>query len=209
MWKRRLWTMASACVLLLATPRESSAGLGEWIWEMSGPSMVGVLIECRASIADEIVDSCTVAGAPVRKRRVDRKFWLALGGGLYGSTGKNADGTDYRGGKVWMLAFDPMLEVQSVNKKVGVYHGVIGMSYNLMFGSGFSSFTNAGFKLRPLGILIPLPEGYKLDVAYNLRLYPNGFSADAFGFVPGSPPGPGTESVHSVSIGLRLPFNTP
>jgi hypothetical protein len=207
MLKRWRWTVAGTCVLLLATPREGSAGIGEWIWEMSGPMMVGGVVECRYSVLDGGWDSCTVSGVPLRQRKYDQKLWLALAGGIYGSTGKNSDGTDYRGGKVWMLAFDPMIEIQSAgNDRFGIYHGVFGVSYNLMFGPDFSSFTNAAFKLRPIGFFVPFIKNTKLDVAYNLRLYPNGFSADAFGLTSEVPSGPGTETVHSISIGLRLPL---
>ena len=57
-------------------------------------------------------------------------------------------------------------------------------SSHFLFGPDFRRFTNAGFKLRPIGVEI----GDHWEVALNFRLYPDGFGADQFGFGP-SPEG--------------------
>ena len=121
---------------------------------------------------------------------------------MYFSLGKNAGGQDYEFGKTWMLTFDPMFEMVTKEKQGGnfaVYHGLLGVSYNLLLGSEFRRFTNAAFKLRPLGV------SYKrVNFEYNLRVYPNGFSADEFGKLPLVPEANRAEAVHGFSIGIAI-----
>jgi hypothetical protein len=134
------------------------------------------------------------ATAPVRK------VWFSFEGGLYFSTGKDASGQDYEAGKTWMVAFDPMIEIQTVDRgRFKMYHGVMGMSYNLLFGPDFDKFTNVAFKLRPIGVII----NNRFNIAYNLRVYPRGFTADQFGKIPTTPSENKSETVHSFSVGFR------
>ena len=207
MSRRRLGigVLLAAC---LAMPTRSSAdSLIDLIWEMSGPQMIGFLSECRIAL-DGSFEHCKVFEKKVvgPGARSTTKVWLSLQGGPFFSTGKNASGQDYKFFKVGMIAFDPMLEVQSVTRSNGfaMYHGVLGVSYNLLFGEGFDTFTNVAFKLRPIGLTFPLGGGWKFDLEYNVRLYPSGFSADEFGKVPVAPPLNRAETVQGVGLGLRF-----
>lgn len=199
---RRLWTTASVLMMLFAGPHAASAGIIEILAEMSGPQMIGGLVECRVGV-DAVLEQCTVVGWKVAGSgvRSSTKMWLSLEGGAYVSTGHDVDGQDYEFGKTYMLAFDPMIEIQTVSRpKWGMYHGVMGASYNFLVGEGFRKFTNVGFKLRPIGVII----ANRLNIAYNLRLYPSGFTADQFGRLPVVPESTKPEAVHGISVGYRF-----
>src|SRR4030095_1539911 len=100
MVKRGAWVILAAAVLVLFTPRAGSAGIGEWIWEMSGPSMLGATSGCSVSLK-KTLHRCSIFGFPVPLRspvgpQADTpeaaietvppglgKVWLGLGGGTY------------------------------------------------------------------------------------------------------------------------------
>ena len=50
MLKRGVWMVLVWRLLVLATPRTGSAGIGELIWEMSGPQFVGGGIQCKFTL---------------------------------------------------------------------------------------------------------------------------------------------------------------
>jgi hypothetical protein len=203
MSQHRLLTVVCVFAALLAFPKEgkAAAGIIEIIIEMSGPQMLGFLVECRVPL-DGTLDQWTVVGKKVAGQDAPppRKLRFALEGGVYVSTGHDVDGLDYEFGKTYMLAFDPMLEIETVTRpRFAMYHGVMGASYNFLFGEGFRKFANVGFKLRPIGVVI----ANRVDLSYNLRLYPNGFTADQFGMLPLVPESGGPEAVHGIVIGYR------
>jgi hypothetical protein len=207
--------------MLIVFPRTASAGLGELILEMSGPRMAGVGYECRLQF-DGRWESCKISGGVgVVARNVPRdKMWLSLGGNYYWSVKAKVNGVQYDWWDVQMLAFDPMLEIESKSweqcSQVGntrvcdgnkikrqIYHGVIGMTYNVLWGD-FPTFANAGVKLRPIGIVIPVSDKIGIDLSYDLRLYPTRFTAEDFGRVPVEAEGKGAEAVHAFVFGIRL-----
>jgi hypothetical protein len=95
-----------------------------------------------------------------------------------------------------MLTFDPMIEGVSVgNAGKGLYHGA-GITTDFLVGQHFKRFGNAGFKIRPAGLVVPLGDRLTLDLSFNLRIYPRRFTAEDFG-VPGSPED-GVEVVRSI-----------
>lgn len=207
MTQQRFGMAVCLVVALLAFPRAGSAGMGEVILGMSGPQLIGYpLIQCRV-VLDSTARSCEVSGRTFAGRWAQSKIRLTLEGGPYFSTGKDAEGQDYQFFKIGMLAFDPMLEIESwrstSENRFAVYHGVLGVSYNLLFGSGFDSFTNVALKVRPIGVMFPAGKRFRVEVEYNLRLYPNAFSADEFGKVPLVPASTTGEAVHSFSFSVR------
>ena len=196
MLARRTLTVVGMVTVLLGMPRTTSAGIIDVIWEMSGPQLLGGSFECRLGL-NGAVGPCGIAGFQVNAHKPALPVWLSLAEGLYVSTGKNASGQDYEFGKTWMVAFEPMLEVQSFNAGgLQIYHGVMGLSYDFLFGD-FSSFSNVGFKLRPVAFMIR----DRIVIAYNLRLYPRGFTADQFGKVLLAPADTKPETVHGFTIG--------
>ncbi|HEU4693713.1 MAG TPA: hypothetical protein VFS23_35360 [Vicinamibacterales bacterium] len=202
---QRLWMIASAFAVLLISPRIAEAGIGEFIWEMSGPQMVGGGIECKLNFSGD-VELCYItipitglAKAPMRPRR----FRVSLDGGVYVSTGKNAGGVDYEAWKTWMLAFDPMIELVTWDNlkddnRQEIYHGLMGVSYNVLFGPDFRRFANAGVKLRPIGY-----RYRRVNFEFDLRIYPNGFSADQFGKAAAPEPNR-AEVTYGFSMGIAF-----
>jgi hypothetical protein len=205
---RRVWMVATVFVVMLIGPRVAEAGIGEFIWEMSGPQMVGGGIQCKFSITTGELEIC-YATIPVSLRlaqdRPKRRFRVSFDGGIYTSTGKDAGGVDYEAFNTWMLAFDPVIELVTYdNFKSGgarreVYHGVMGVSYNVLFGSDFRRFTNAAVKLRPIGY-----RHGRFNVEFDLRMYPNGFRADQFGEVSPEPEPNRAETTWGFSVGIAF-----
>lgn len=207
MSQRRFLTIAGALVMLFSCPRDGSAGIIEIIGEMSGPSMIGFPAECRVQLNGTGEYKCDIYAHLVGVRQFQQqRLWLSFEGGPYFSTGRDASGQDYQAFKIWMLAFDPMLHVRTSKpgSRVVVSHGVLGVSSNLFFGEGFDAFVNLAFKLRPVALEFPIGRGWRIEAAYNLRLYPSGFTSDLFGKVPVVPESDRPETVHSLSVAFRF-----
>jgi hypothetical protein len=215
MLQSRLFLIGCVLVALLGLPREGNAGIVEVIIEMSGPKMYGFSVDCRLDFQGTW-QSCKTSVATkdaVAPLVQDRRgpFWLSLGGGYYWSADKTVNGQDYDRFEVKMVTFDPMIEFASKSWPVGyaqlpvqVYHGLIGLSYNVLFGESFPTFSNVGLKLRPFGIVIPVKGRFAFDFSYDIRLYPTGFTAEDFGHIPLAPEGPGAEAVQSLVFGVRV-----
>jgi hypothetical protein len=208
MLKRGVWTILVAAVLVLSTPRTGSGGIGEWIWEMSGPSMFGVGLECKYTLNGKLdLEHCYLVGAPIARGTPPdtRRLRLSLESGIYFSLGKNASGQDYEFGKTWMATFDPMLEVVSHEcGGLAIYHGILGVSYNFLAGVDMDSFINVALKLRPIGF-----QFGRYNFEYNMRVYPNGFTADEFGKLPVVTSDNRPETVHGFSFGIALGERVP
>jgi hypothetical protein len=197
MTRRLLWTGACAIVAVLAFPRIGSAGIGEIILEMSGPQFIGGGMECKFTLMGDLEQCYAIVPGVSRERSGTKsRVRLSLEGTTYFSTGKNSDGTDYEFGRIWMFAFDPMLEYLShQGPSVTVYHGFMGVSYNLFAGKGFDPFTNVAFKLRPIGVRFK-----NFAIEYNIRFYSNRFTPDEFGQPPPATTNGMSEAVHSFSF---------
>lgn len=215
MSQRRFGIAVFVLAALLAVPRTGSAGIGEVILELSGPRMFGVGLECRLTFSGTW-ESCKVSAPTTAllfaENQPDAKMWLSLGGAFYWSLDKTVNGQHYETGEVKMWSLDPMLEfeskswpVQNKNLRLQIYHGVLGLSYNLLHGDKFPTFSNAALRIRPAGIVIPFSRNWGVDFSYNIRLYPRAFTAEDFGKVPvpGAEPVAGTEAVQSFVIGFR------
>ena len=176
--RSHLRTFGIALLALLAFPRAGSADLIDFIWEMSGPQMIGVgLLHCEYDLPDGD-PRCRFISHEGQRHRVWR---LALDATAYTSTGKSSGTHDYPFGRIGMVAVEPMLEVRSCctdEAGFSVHHGV-GLSYDFLFGRHFSRFNNFGVKITPIGITFK-----KFSAAYNVRVYPHGFTADEFGLGP-------------------------
>lgn len=235
MLQRRLFLIVCVLTAVFGSPREGRAGIVEVIIEMSGPKMYGFSFDCRLRL-DGTWDSCkgSVAGAALEAVSGPRtpRWWLSLTGGYFYSADATLHGQDYERGEVKMWMFDPMLELESKSWKtkecptnspancerlrLQFYHGVVGWSFNRLWGDGFSSFSNTGLKFRPFGIVVPIGKIGRADLgadfSYDLRLYSRRFTAEDFGRVPVEPEGSGVEPVHALVFGVRikiLPDGTP
>jgi hypothetical protein len=176
--RSHLRTFGIALLALLAFPRAGSADLIDFIWEMSGPQMIGVgLLHCEYDLQDS-GHRCHLSGYEGQRHGVWR---LELDAYAYGSTGKSSGTRDFQWFRTGMVAVEPMLEVRSCCTDEGsfsVHHGV-GLAYNFLYGRHFSRFNNVGIKITPIGITFK-----KFSAAYNVRVYPHGFTPDEFGFGP-------------------------
>jgi len=208
MSKHRLFLAASVVLAVLAFPRLGSAGIGELIIEMSGPQMYGFLADCRIAISGTF-EQCKAVSVPFAGPGISSatRVWLSFEGGFYISTAAKGFGH----GNVRMLAFDPMLEIQTISKpRFAMYHGVMGASFNYLAvgentaGVNVPNFANAAFKLRPIGVVFPVGGRWRLEVEYNFRLYPNRFRPEQFGKAPDPAQKTTSEVVHGIVVGLRF-----
>lgn len=195
MSRSHLGTAGIVFIALLAFPRASSAGLMDYIHEMSGPQMIGgIVLHCKiyfdgtppCKILDDIWKGTRAVRNLETREFLNGDLRLAVETIIYTSTGTNSDGSNYLAGRVAMVAVDPMLEVGTFRyKDFKFYHGV-GASLNRLFVNDVSDFGNKGLKIRPVAFTFPMPgrPDVELDVALNLRWYPDGFGSDQFGFGP-------------------------
>ena len=205
----RSFVLAGLAILtLLGTPRQADAGLVDWIWEMSGPRMIGVAIDCRFSSRDN--PECYLFKPLLSGPRERPRSWLSLEGGLYFSIPKEEEDADqdYGFGDVWMVAIDPVVHIRSMLARDGrlkVYHGV-GASYNVLFGGNFSSFDKLGAKIRPIAFEYEVSDVFTYGLLYTVRLYANEFRNEDFGIAPRTDDTDDRpkEFVHGVTLVLRF-----
>jgi hypothetical protein len=183
---RRFLAAAALVLAVLGTPRTSEAGLIDFIWEMSGPQMIGAGYGCflttnfkreECRLHGVVGVAKPPEGAPHRGGP-----FLVLDGSYMFSTGKNSPTQDFDFGQVQMVMLEPGIAFRSIGEsgtdRVRVYHG-LGATYNILFGRDMSTFDKFGFKFTPIDV------AYKrIAVAFEIRLYPNGFTDDEFGLGP-------------------------
>jgi hypothetical protein len=190
----RSYFVGVVMIALLAFPHVSSAGLMDYIHAMSGPQMIGGIVHCKIYFDGprpqcKILDDLLKGKDAIRRLDDDHfgpgEWRISVETIAYLATGKNADGNDYRRFDVQMVAVDPMFEVRSGNyNDLRFYHGV-GASLNRLFVNDRSDFGNIGVKIRPVAFTFPSGfQGVDLDIAINVRWYPDGFGSDQFGFGP-------------------------
>jgi hypothetical protein len=169
---------------LLGVPRRSDAGLLELIWEMSGPQMIGSGFSCLYNFGLQ-KQECRIGGVFLKPESERPKNphgpFLVLGGSGFVSTSKDSDTQQYGWFDANMVAFEPgVLVFSKPDPEDGVRfaHGA-GISYGLLFGENFRRFDKFAFSF------IPIEVSYKkIIVAAKIRIYPNGFTDDEFGFGP-------------------------
>lgn len=176
---KRLIAIAVFAGMLLASPRATEASMLDFIWELSGPQLIGLGVSCRWDF-NKNVDVCDFAPSSARREGAGRsRLFFSTTGTLFVSTSKNSpSNVDYNWGDVFMLAAEPAVSVSTVDRgNVRVYHSV-GVSYDLLFGKQFDTFDKFAIKLTPVETYFPDKH---LSIAATVRLYPNGFSNDEFG----------------------------
>jgi hypothetical protein len=169
--------MGTLVVALLGTPRSSDAGLLEIIWEMSGPQMIGLSYACMYGMTSRSLEQCRI-GKLITKDFIAGKGmgpYLVLGGGIFGSTGKNSSTQNYHWGEIWMAALEPGVAVRSYETSTVQIHHAAGISYEWFFGDDIRRFDKFAFTVTPIDV------AYKrVAVGVKLRMYPNGFTDDEF-----------------------------
>jgi hypothetical protein len=171
---------------LVGLPHVAHAGLIEFIWKMSGPQFIGAGFGCTYD-RNFVRQDCrlgTAAFAIERQRAQDqiaRGSYLFLGSELQFSTGLNdADGSDYRVGQIWRAAVTPGVSYRAFQARdVPIYIGA-GLSWDVLFGKDFSAFDKFAISVTPAEAIFR----QKHALAFKLRIYPNAYTSDEFGFGP-------------------------
>ena len=203
MMRRRTAAVAVFLLAMLAAPRRSDAGVLDFIWEMSGPQMLGPSIGCMLTFKGEL-RRCLVSPLLTQRMLGDKGFqgpFLYVAGEYTFSTGKNAGGHDYKFFNTHRLAFAPQLMVRSTRvNNIDLFHAA-GITYEYLFGvddADFPSFDKFGFVFTPVEFAFP-----KFSIAPKIRVYPNGYTADEFGF---GPPPDDPDRKHEWTYGLSVSF---
>ena len=158
----RGWATVLVMLCLVGFPRASNAEFLDWIWEMSGQGMVGIMSHCKiglgASTASGVpawpageTDRPTVTNPPLcyeatwfgydlprpLGNRDWPRAWVNIAGGVYASFRNHPDKP--HNSTILMVALEPMVEVRSLGKgNFKLYHGV-GGGYQRFFGDNFRS----------------------------------------------------------------------
>jgi hypothetical protein len=200
MSRQRIGVGAVVFLVAIMCPRMSSADMIDVLWKMSGPQLISLAsIEYRVPLADgglELIkgivkndnktltlwdvvpliprpaaDSLDISSAGAKKN------WFAVAANVYASTSRDANATTpYDGWQVKMLAIEPRFDrLLHAHNCLAVYAGA-GISYDRLWGNGFSNFDKFAFKIRPVGVMLL----DTVDLAFNIRIYPNGFTHDEF-----------------------------
>jgi hypothetical protein len=179
-------------------PRPSSADILDVLWKMSGTQQVSLFpLEVRIplqgeqkrkdtsvviydyaafKLEDPPADPKVAADRKLLAERLAERLWLAINVTAYTSTGTNSSGNDYRFGRTHLLAIEPLVE-HAFPRNRHLYYG-LGASYQRVFGPDIQAFDKFAFKIRPIGV----QAGKFFDLALNVRVYPNGYTSDEFGF---------------------------
>lgn len=210
--KALLWIVTLA---ILAFPRTSHAGIIDVILEMSGPQLLGFGLQCDIALDDGATPQCMLFGKRLGwETRRSERVWVDLLAAAYFSTGRDNEDKEnnvqhhFSAGRARMIGFDPMVSTRlnpSSSSSHRLYSG-IGVSLNRFFGPDIEAFNNWAIKLRPLGWdwdrgFAFWGQTWKLDAAYNLRLYPNGFDATENGGLSSTSE---LEVVHGFVVGLSF-----
>jgi hypothetical protein len=208
MSRRRLAVCFAVLCATLAYPEHARAGLGDIIWEMTGPQLVGGIVRCRVPF-NGTATQCDVRTLRTNETKEVEKIWFAAEGGVYVSTGHNGGGIPYEAWNIWMLTLEPMFEVRypsggdisqayTRNSGVGAVYGGIGPMINRFLVKGpAEAFTKYGIKVRPIAIAY---NGWAVE--WNIRVYPDGVTPDQFGFGPPLTINRPFEAVQSISISV-------
>ena len=198
-------------LVALGLPRSAHAGLLDFIWEMSGPQMIGTGYGCFLTLQWKR-EECRVHGVPVPVK-IEQGAphrggpFLVLDASYLFSTGKDSATQDYDWGQVQMVMLEPALAFRSIGESgrdtVRIYHGV-GVTWNYLFGKDMRGFDKFGYKFTPIDI------AYKqVAVAFEIRLYPNGFTDDEFGAGPRLDFNRPHETTYGVKVSWAIGGNTP
>lgn len=187
---RRLTALLLFVGVLFGAPRPSYAASDflDFIWGLSGPQLIGVGFGCRIDSAGRIIfcpGQKRPAATDSRAEGLWRNVAFTLAASAFVSTGKNSEsGVDYRFGDLGMVAIEPNVSFNSVRTERGVRisHNV-GPTYDILFGlrRDFDTFQKLGIKVTPLEVIF---HDDRAVFAFNLRLYPDGFTDDEFGVGP-------------------------
>ena len=204
---RALVITVAATGIFAGSVTDSRAGVLDYIWDTSGPQFIGKVFRCRHELKFEGGQKCDpLFGRPVTAP--DAPAWLTIEPAVYVSLWKNSKpdtltDIEFRLFRAAAFGFDPMLEIRSARVKswggFTMYHGV-GATALVIAGENIARTGNLGYKVRLLG----MEWNNGGSVAFNLRLFPDGFGADEFGRTP---PVPGDRPFEaSIGVIVAIPY---
>ena len=171
MRSRRL--LAFVVLAVLACARPAHAGWLDFIWELTGPQMIGFGGSCEMSLGRNGTWRCTVPLKALGSRSPgDHWFWISAESYYYFSLPHNG----FEGGRVRMFTFDPMVSLSRRTGDTRVLSG-LGLSLQRFSSADFDGFGNAAIKLRPIAVEFPAGNRLRVTVGYNLRYYWDGFES--------------------------------
>jgi hypothetical protein len=207
MSRRQLGLLSLALLAVLAFPSTGHASIWDIIWGMSGPQMMGPVFHCEWDLQHRSGDGDIVECRAIDyllynkvRTRAVRQVWLSLDSGFYFSTGKSSDGNQFDWFENFMVAFEPMLEVRSYKspgENFMLHHGLMGVTYDVLFGENFDTFDNVGLKFRPIGVTI----NKRYNASFTLRYYPRRFVSEDFGIINPTQDKDGGEWVYGFTVG--------
>lgn len=163
---------------VLACARPADAGWLDFIWEMTGPQMIGIGGGCEMSLARNGDWRCTVPFKRLPNRlstsdQKDDRWWVSAYTYYYFSTSYN----HYDANAVHGFGVDPMLSFAHYRGRVRITHGA-GFTLQRFWSDDFQTVGNAGLKIQPVTAEIPVAGTVKMKLAYNLRVYWDGFESN-------------------------------
>ena len=188
---RRAACLVMFICLSFGVPASAHADLLDFIWDMTGPQFIGGGYGCTFDFKAKLrrCKSSAGMGALAIKRQLLRSQakwepFFTIGGEVLVSTGKNSKDedsgvvTDYRFGQAWRAAFTPGVSVRSHQLDGGreILHGV-GITWDRLIGHDFKPFDKFGIIVTPVEFIFG-----DYSIAGKVRMYPNSYTADEFGF---------------------------
>jgi hypothetical protein len=186
--RRRVAVMALAIAIVLAGPRKTSAGFIDFIYEMSGPQLVGIGPTCRIGLGPGERPRCSFFGAieafepRVDPTRTPPRARLSSDFGYFTADGADVNGS-YRFNEVKMIGIEPIVEVRTGQLGTFTFHHGAGVTFHHFRGDTFDSFWRKGLKFRVVSFEVPLGDRVTLGGAYNVRYYANRVEAGDFELV--------------------------
>lgn len=177
MGRRRVRALVFLGVLTCARPAD--AGWLDFIWEMTGPQMIGIGGGCEKSLQSGEwrcdVPGRRFPGVLGTRNQQDDRWWVKAYTYYYFSTSYN----DYDAFHVQGVGFDPQLMVAyypGERDRVRITHAA-GVSLQRFWSDEFAETINSGsIKVQPIAAEFPF-LGPKLKLALNLRYYWDGFTS--------------------------------
>jgi hypothetical protein len=170
--------LALVVLAVLASARPANADWIDFIWEMTGPQMIGFGAGCERSIRGSGAWQCDV---PFKRfgpqlgasNDPDDWLWVTASAFYYVSTSHKG----YGGGDVQGFGVDPMLVLSRFRGDKVRYTSGFGLSLQRFWSDDFESVGNAGLKLQPIAVELAAGGRAKVKIAYNLRYYWDGFES--------------------------------
>jgi hypothetical protein len=145
---------------------------------MTGPQMIGIGGGCEMSLARDGDWRCSVPFKRLpnrlgRSNQKDDPWWFSANAYYYLSTSYN----DYDANAVHGFGIDPMVSYAYYRGGTRLTHGA-GVTLQRFWSDDFSTVGNVGLKFQPVTAEFPLGGTAKVKLAYNLRVYWDGFESN-------------------------------